>query len=338
MIRPTLEDVARYAGVSRATVSRVVRRDPNVASETVTKVDAAVAELGYVPNDAARQLKAGVSRAVGLVVLDSQNPFYASVSLAAGDEAEAHGIGLFVANSHGQEAKERFYLRLFEQQRARGILVTPGTPDLGLHRDVARRGTRVVLVDAVAPESDFCAVASDDFHGGYEAVRHLVEIGRKRIAIFGGPMRFQQIGKRREGALAAAEELGGVHVEFLDPGEMTILAGRALADEITGRAAQERPDAIFAMNDLLATGVLQSVVMQRDLSVPDDIALIGYDDIDFCVNAVVPISSVRQPAAEMGRMALELLEGEIEDGPGHAHRSVMLKPELVVRDSTRRSG
>ncbi len=333
-----IKDVAQAAGVSVGTVSNVLNRPEAVSAERRERVERAIRELGYVPNDAARQLKAGTSRAVGLVVLDSQNPFYASVSLAAEDEASGRGVGLFVANSHGQEAKEQFYLSLFEQQRARGILVTPGTPNLEPHREVARRGTRVVLVDAVDPEADFCTVSSDDFHGGHEAMEHLIRIGRRKIAIFGGPTRFRQIGKRREGALAAAQENGGVSLEYLEPPEMTILAGRSLADEIADRPADQRPDAIFAMNDLLATGVLQSLVMQRQLSVPDDVALIGYDDIDFCANAVVPFSSVRQPAAQMGRCAVELLEKEIADGPGHAHQDVKLKPELVVRDSTRKPG
>lgn len=332
-----IKDVARAARVSVGTVSNVLNRPEAVSKERRERVERAIRELGYVPNDAARQLKAGISRAVGLVVLDSQNPFYASVGLAAENEAAGRGVGLFVANSHGLESREQFYLSLFEQQRARGILVTPGTPDLGPHREVARRGTRVVLVDAVDPEADFCTVSSDDFHGGHEAVQHLIRSGRRRIAIFGGPMRFRQIGRRRDGALAAAEEHGGVSIEYLDPGGMSILAGRHLAEEVVSRPPDERPDAIFAMNDLLATGALQAMVMQGELSVPGDVALVGYDDIDFCANAIVPISSVRQPAADMGRVAVQLLEREIEEGAGHQHADVALKPQLIIRESTRTS-
>lgn len=326
-----IKDVAREAGVSVGTVSNVLNKPATVSETKRRRVLDAIAELGYVPNNAARQLKAGVSRAVGLVVVDTSNPFYGSIALAAEEAAEQQGLGLFVANSHRRVAKEHYYLSQFEQQRARGILVTPGAADLAQHRAVAARGTRVVLVDSVEPEPDFCTVSADDFEGGRLAMQHLIGLGRRRITILGGPDHYRQIGRRRAGALSAAEG-AGVEVGYLEPDEMSILAGRALGERLL--AGPERPDAVFAMNDLLATGVLQSMVMGRSLEVPGDIALVGYDDIDFCQSAVVPITSVRQPAVELGREALQLLEAEILDGHAHQHRDVVHQPELVVREST----
>ncbi|RMB57808.1 LacI family DNA-binding transcriptional regulator [Tessaracoccus antarcticus] len=328
-----IKDVARLAGVSVGTVSNVLNKPSAVSAERRAQVERAIEQLGYVPNVAARQLKAGVSRAVGLVVVDTQNPFYGSIALEAEEAAEELGLGLFVANSHRRHAKEEFYLSQFEQQRARGVLVTPGSSDLGRHRAVVRRGTRVVLVDAVDHDDEFCTVSADDFHGGYLAVKHLVETGRRRITVIGGPPQFRQIGRRHAGALQAASESSGVELHYVAPPEMSILAGRAATEEIVD-SGRGWPDAIFAMNDLLAIGALQALVMSRSIDVPGDIALVGYDDIDFCANAVVPITSVRQPSAEMGRRAIELLEAEIRDGAEHRHRSVVLKPELVVREST----
>lgn len=328
-----MKDVARLAGVSVGTVSNVLNRPDVVSEERRLQVERAIEQLGYVPNDAARQLKAGVSRAVGLVVVDAQNPFYGSIAEAAEGAVEERGLGLFVANSHFRHSKENFYLSQFEQQRVRGVLVTPTTPDLTQHKEVKHRGTRVVLVDAVEPEDDFCTVAADDFYGGYLAIRHLVELGRRRIVIIAGPSDLRQVGRRHEGAMQAASEMRGVDLQYIAPHEMSILAGRAVAEQIAD-AEQGLPDAVFAMNDLLAIGVLQALAMNRRIDVPSDVALVGYDDIDFCANAIVPITSVQQPSAEMGRRAVELLEGEILEAAGHLHRSVVLKPELVVREST----
>ncbi len=328
----SVKDVARIAGVSVGTVSNVLNRPDLVSATNRDRVKQAIKDLGYVPNDAARQLKAGTSRAVGLVVVDTQNPFYGTIAIEAEDAAEERGLGLFIANSHRRHSKEQFYLSQFEQQRARGILVTPVSSDLAVQRTVARRGTRVVLVDAVEPDEDFCAVAADDFHGGYLAVKHLIELGRRRITVLGGPEHFRQVGRRLAGARRAAEESDGVEIEYLAPAEMSILAGRDVAMAIAERPTL--PDAIFAMNDLLAIGTLQALVMSRSVRVPEDIALIGYDDIDFCEDAIVPISSIRQPSAEMGRRAVELLEDEIREADGHAHRWILLKPELVARRST----
>ncbi|MCC2592565.1 LacI family transcriptional regulator [Tessaracoccus sp. OS52] len=327
-----IKDVARAAGVSVGTVSNVLNKPELVSEAKRNRVLEAITQLGYVPNDAARQLKAGISRTVGLVVVDTSNPFYGTIALAAEDASEEQGLGLFVANSHRRHSKEEFYLSQFEQQRARGILVTPASADLTRHRAVASRGTRVVLVDSVEPEPDFCTVSADDFEGGRLAVGHLVELGRRRITILGGPGHFRQIGRRRAGALSAAEGTG-VEVSYLEPTEMSILAGRALGDQILD-GGDPLPDAIFAMNDLLATGVLQSLVMNRRVDVPGDVALVGYDDIDFCSSAVVPITSVRQPAEALGREAVTLLESEIVEGGAHEHRAVVHRPELVVRDST----
>lgn len=328
----SVKDVARTAGVSVGTVSNVLNRPDLVSEGNRDKVKQAIKDLGYVPNDAARQLKAGVSRAVGLVVVDTQNPFYGTIALEAEEAAEERGLGLFIANSHRRHSKERFYLSQFEQQRARGILVTPVSADLEAERTVARRGTRVVLVDAVEPDEEFCAVAADDFHGGYLAVKHLIDTGRRRITVLGGPEHFRQVGRRLAGAEQAAGEAEGVALEYLAPPEMSIMAGRDLGMQIAQRATL--PDAIFAMNDLLAIGTLQALVMSRSVRVPEDIALIGYDDIDFCADAIVPISSIRQPSGEMGRKAIELLDEEITEADGHAHRWILLKPELVARRST----
>lgn len=168
-------------------------------------------------------------------------------------------------------------------------------------------------------------------------MRHLIERGARRIALIGGEDLLPQVAARRRGALTAAADLRGVELEYLASSEMSILAGRSLADELVTRRGP-KPDAILAMNDLLAIGALQALVMNHRLDVPGSLMLTGYDDIDFCSNAVVPITSVRQPSFELGKRALELLEKEIVEGEEHGHVAVVLKPELVTRQSTQRAG
>jgi LacI family transcriptional regulator len=174
-------------------------------------------------------------------------------------------------------------------------------------------------------------VSVDDAAGGRIAAEHLLGIGRRRIAFVGGPMGIQQVADRLAGAREAVAATPGARLELFETTALTVLEGRRVGAELL---AGDRPDAILAANDLVATGLLQALVMDGSVRVPDDIALIGYDDIDFAASAMVPLSSVRQPAELIGRTAVRiLLEEEAE--PGAQPRNVVFQPELVVRESTR---
>ena len=182
------------------------------------------------------------------------------------------------------------------------------------------------------PDQSFSSVAVDDVVGGYIAVRHLIETGRRRIAFVGGPMGIRQVADRLAGARRAVAESAGATLEIVPTESLSVLAGRAAAVDIRERAASDRPDAIFAANDLLAMGVLQALMMQGGIAVPGEIALIGYDDIDFASAAVVPLSSIRQPAALIGYTAVDLM---LKEASGEsAQERVVFQPELVVREST----
>jgi LacI family transcriptional regulator len=177
----------------------------------------------------------------------------------------------------------------------------------------------------------------DDVEGGHLAGAHLTAIGRRRLAFVGGPPSIRQVSDRLEGARRAVAATPGATLEVIEMTALTVLEGRRAGEAIAARTPAERPDAIFAANDLLAVGLLQALVMSGDLRVPEDIALIGYDDIDFAAATVVPLSSVRQPAALIGYTAVDLLLRELglaDDGEGPHERSVLFQPELVVREST----
>lgn len=330
----SMRDVAERAGVSIGTVSNVVNRPDKVSAKTVARVQQAIDELGFVRNDAARQLRNGTSNTIGLVVLDIRNPFYTDVARGAEDAAALAGLSLTLGNSDENGEREAAYLELFAQQRVHGVIVSPSA-DISpqLQRLRARRIPTVLLGRAVDDPS-FSSVSVDDFAGGQLAVDHLVSVGCRHIAFLGGPLDLPQFAHRLAGARAAAAR-ARVQLELVELHAATVLDGRAAGADIVARPASERPDGVFCANDLISMGVLQALVMQGSgLRVPEDVALIGYDDIEFAAAAVVPLSSIRQPRAEIGATAVSILLEEA--ATASAPQVVQFQPELVVRASTTR--
>jgi LacI family transcriptional regulator len=330
----SVKDVAAAASVSVGTVSNVLNQPSKVSPATVERVMSAIAELGYVRNDAARQLRAGRSRCIGLVVLDVGNPFFAEVARGAEARAAEEGMTVLLGSSDERMDRESTYLDLFQEQRVNGVLVTPATDDLAPLARLRDAGVPVVLVDRETAGGEYLSVSVDDIQGGQLAVSHLLELGRRRIAFIGGPLATRQVADRLDGARRAVAAVDGASLEVIETPGLTVLQGRAAGEALVARNAADRPDAVFAANDLLAVGLLQGLSLMADLRVPDDIALIGYDDIDFASATVVPLSSIRQPASLIGYTAVDVLLAELGNGRDH-ERNVRFQPELVVRASTR---
>ncbi|WP_349898977.1 LacI family DNA-binding transcriptional regulator [Parafrigoribacterium soli] len=329
----SVKDVASLAGVSVGTVSNVLNRPEKVTESTVVRVREAIAELGFVRNDAARQLRAGQSKSIGLIVLDVRNPFFTDLARGAEDAAALAGLSVILGNSDEKADRESAYLDLFEQQRMHGVLISPfGDVTQQLAR-LRERGIPAVLVDRTSGGTAYSSVSVDDVAGGTLAVEHLIAQGRRSIAFVGGPMQIRQVVDRLEGARRASEKHPDVTLEVIETAALSVIEGRAAGRAILDREAADRPDAVFAANDLIAMGVLQALNMQGAVHVPHDIALIGYDDIDFASASVVPLSSIRQPSALIGKTAVEILIREAED-PSLAPQQVVFQPELVVRAST----
>ncbi len=330
----SVRDVAERAGVSVGTVSNVLNRPDKVSPATVERVTAAIEDLGFVRNDAARQLRAGRSRSIGLSVLDIGNPFFTDLARGAEDRGREAGFSVLLANSDEDAEREAAHLDLFSEQRVFGILLTPVGARPERLDSMRRHGTPTVLVDRQTDREDYSSVAVDDAAGGYMAVKHLLDIGRRRIAFVGGPARIRQVADRLEGAQHAVAEVPDATLEVILQDSLTVLHGRAAGERLAERSAGRRPDAVFAANDLLAMGLLQAFTMLGHVRVPNDIALIGYDDIAFTRASVVPLSSVRQPSHEIGHTAVDLLVREVEAGRGFEHEQIVFQPELVVREST----
>ncbi|MER5308551.1 LacI family DNA-binding transcriptional regulator [Streptomyces sp. NPDC002773] len=331
-----IKDIARAAGVSVGTVSNVINRPESVSPRTLARVRAEIDRLGYVRSESARQLRAGSSRMMGLLVHDMGNPFFVDIARGAERAARAAGLGVMVCNTAQSPAEEAEYLGLFAEQRVRGVLLTPADASGRTIEDFRRHKIPFVLVDRVAAGSSECSVSVDDVAGGALAVRHLIEAGHRSIAYISGPPELNQVRDRRSGALTALTAAGLGHdvLRELPTERLDVSAGRDAGARLLGLA--DRPTAVFCANDLLALGVLQAMY-DAGMNVPDDMAIVGYDDIEFAAAATVPLTSVRQPAVTMGALAAELLLSEIGaegDATAHEHRRVVLQPELVVRRSS----
>lgn len=336
MATTSIRDVARLAGVSVGTVSNVLNKPDEVSSDSIERVRKAIDELGYVRNDAARRLRAGISATIGFVVLDGQNPFFNEVVRGAEDEASKHGMAVLVGNTDGDPAREGMYLDLFEEQRVRGVLIAPYGDISRRLQQLKERDIPAVLVGRLNFDGRFSSVAVDSVAGGRMAAEHLIESGRRRIAFVGGPFDILQVRDRLDGARWAVENSEhDVDIEVVTTEALTVAEGAAAGRRLLARPANDRPDAVFAANDLLALGLLQSLVVGGKLLVPEEIALIGFDDIAFAAAAAVPLSSIGQPSRTLGQTALRVLLEEAGD-PALIPRQTVFQPEIVVRESTRR--
>ena len=312
----------------------MLNRPEVVAETTRRRVLAAIDELGFVRNESARQLRTGRSRTLGLVVLDVANPFFTDV--ARGVEALADEVGsvVMLCNSNEDAERESRHLDLLLEQRAQGVLITPVDGANPRIERLIDHGVPVVLVDRGSGRSNRCSVAVNDVLGGRIAVEHLLERGHRHIVFVGGPFSIPQVFDRHTGSQAAVDQSDlDAEILVVETGSLQVVEGRRAGRHIGELPAGQRPTAVFCANDLLALGVLQEMTRQS-LRVPHDVAIVGYDDIDFASAAAVPLSSVRQPREQLGRTAAQLLIEEVTDGDRHRHRQVVFEPELVVRDSS----
>jgi LacI family transcriptional regulator len=330
--RLTIRDVAERAGVSVGTVSNALNRPEIVAEDTLARVRSAIDEIGFVRNGVARQLRGSRSAAVGLVVLHL-DPFFTEVARGVEEAATEVEHLVVLCSSGGDLAREDRHLRLLEEQRVAGVLMTPVRKRASTTFDAVRsRGTPIVLVDRKGRRSEGCSVAVDDVEGGHLAARHLIALGHRRIGLINGPRAFTQCVDRRTGFVRALEGSGLTldtkHEIEMD--SMTMAAGATAANRLLQQS--KAPTAFFCTNDLLALGA-QRASLESGRRIPDEVAIVGYDDVPFARMAFVPLTSIRQPAHDLGYRAAQLLLEELSGEP-HRHEQVTFTPELVVRAST----
>ncbi len=328
-----IRDVASLAGVSQGSVSHYLNHPDRVSPPMRERIQRAIDQLGFVRNNVASQLRLGRSAAIAYMAPDVGNPFFATIVEGVESRAVTEGLSVFIVNSHRDRAREDAYLRMFEQNRIQGILVASYDSLEERLLAIRSRGIPSVIVGQHAQSDAQPSVSVDEVRGGYLAGQHLVASGRRRLAYAGGPMSIHQVHDRYQGASDAVRDQPGATIEIIPVDERTIDDGRRVAEQIVGRPAWQRPDGVFAANDLTALGLLQGLV-DGGVRVPEDIALVGYDDIEFGASSLVPLTTIRTPQMGFGVRAMDLLIGEMAGQP-LAERHLILDPELVVRASSR---
>jgi LacI family transcriptional regulator len=325
--------VATAAGVSTSTVSNVLNNPEIVATSTRRRVEDAMSEVGYVRNGAARQLRGAPSTIAGCLLLDTANPFFAEVSRGIEDRLTEAGCLLIVGSTDVRAAQENNYLRMMEELGVRGILVNPASSRLDRLVQLSERGTPVVLVDHPQAGADLCAVAVDDVHGGGVAADHLLALGHRRIAFLGSKAGIRSLRDRAEGIRRAITRAGfdvsSTLVEIPVPEPCTVEVSDSVVDQVL--AVSPRPTAVICFNDVVALGQLRGL-RRHGIAVPEQMSVIGYDDVQFAEQLSPALTTVRQPKYHLGRAAAELLLAEHR--PGHQHQEIRFTPELVVRAST----
>ncbi|RWM28434.1 substrate-binding domain-containing protein [Mesorhizobium sp.] len=325
----TIADVARYAGVSVATVSHVMNRTRHVEPETAERVRAAITALRYSPNSLARSLRRGETKTIGLLLPDNSNPFFASVARQIEDAGFVAGYTVILCNSDGSAEKEERYLSVLMAKQIDGLIFA-GSSD---HARVFSRllpDVPAVLLDREIHSVNVDSVLVDHDHGGYLAGRYLVGLGHQKIGVIGGPRDSSSSPARLRGFTRALAEAG------LDLPSSSVVdsdyhfAGGRLAME---RLMEQAPDitAVFACNDLMAMGAI-TALRSRGLRVPDDMSLVGFDDIPYAVTTWPPLTTIAQPVEKIGTRAVSLLLERLSEPTAPSRREV-LTPVLVERES-----
>ncbi|MFF5881477.1 LacI family DNA-binding transcriptional regulator [Streptomyces sp. NPDC014603] len=324
----SIKDVAAEAGLSVATVSRVLNGHPSVSEEARRRVTAAVERLGYRPNAVARSLRTHQTRTLGLVISDVMNPYFTELARSVEEEARALGYSVIIGNADERPDLQDHHVTTLLDRRIDGLLVSPtdgGSPRM---LDAARTGTPMVFVDRWIPGVDVPVVRSDGRDAVRDLVAHLYGLGHRRLAIIAGPAATTT---GRERVAAFREALGAYGLDLPDAhigqGDFQAESGRRVTEGFLALA--EPPDVLFAADNLMALGALDAI-RERGLRVPDDIALAAFDDIPWFVHTDPPVTAIAQPTRELGRAAVRALVDRIEGRPGE---SVTLPARLVVRRS-----
>jgi LacI family transcriptional regulator len=327
----TIKEVANLAGVSVATVSHVIN-DTRFVSEAVRKqVYQAMNELGYRPNTLARSLRRGQTQTLGLILPDSANPFFAEVGRSIERVAFESGYNVILGNTENDFEKESLYLDVLINKQVDGIIFVASGERSDSLRQLMELALPAVVMDREFPGLEMDVVLSDNHQGGYLATQHLLSLGHRQIGCIAGVSRITPSALRVAGYQQALQE-GGVAVDptLMMNGDFHPESGFRLAGELLARP--NPPTAIFACNDLMAMGVLRAAA-ECGRRVPDDLAVVGYDDIELASFTNPPLTTIRQPKLEMGAATLQFLLSRIKEKRTNPQRT-LLPVSLVVRGSS----
>ncbi len=327
----TIKDVAALAGISYTTVSHVLNKTRPVSEQVRLKVEAAIAELDYVPSAVARSLKARSTATIGLLVPNSVNPYFAELARGIEDGCERKGYCVILCNSDDNPQKQRSYLRVLLEKRIDGLIVASVGEDSDLLDSLAAVRTPMVIVDRALEGVEADIVRIDHEQGAYLATRHLLDLGHRDIACIGGPDNTSVAQLRLAGFERALAEAGvAVAPERILSSDFTSLGGYAAAARLL---EGERPTAIFAGNDMIGIGVLRAAA-ERNICVPSELSVIGFDDIQLSRYVFPALTTVGQSIRELGESAAALLLSRIAQPLRGAPEQRIVAPKIVLREST----
>lgn len=328
---PTIKDIALRAGVSYATVSRALNNHPEVSKATREKVLHLAKEMGYRPNAIARGLVTKETRTIGLVLPDITNPFFPEVARGVEEAASESGYSVFLCNTDWSSEREEEHLHALMQKQVDGFIVAPSSDQLTHLLKILDAGCKAVFISGVISHPNSVSIIIDNVRGAQMAVEHLLKKGHRQIGFVGGVQDVATNNERFLGYRKALESWGiGLEWDYIRKGDFRREGGLAVTKELL--RLEERPTAIFAANDLTALGVLQAVKEER-LAIPQDVAVVGFDDIQFASLPEIELTTIAQPKFQMGRLAFQkLLQINKEDGP--AKERIILRPKLVVRKTS----
>jgi LacI family transcriptional regulator len=327
----TVKDVARRAGVSTSTVSHVLNETRWVSDELRRRVLDASDELGFEPNAVARSLKIKRSFTIGLVISDIGNPFFTAVVRGVEDMAQGAGYTVILGNSDEDPDKEEAYLRILSAKRIDGLILAPTGQTHDYLRRLVGTGFPLVLLDRIVPELSAPAVLLDNQAAARDAVEHLITLGHRTIGMVAGKPHISSTVDRLAGYRQALEEAGIAFDEGLVvSGGSQIDAARRATGALLER--RNRPSALFVANNLMTIGAV-AAIEDHDLLVPDDVAVVGFDDFPWANVFRPTLTCVAQPTYELGRAAAELVLRAI-DGTSDASEQIVLHGELIVRESS----
>lgn len=329
----TLEDVARESGVNMSTVSRALSGSYGVRKETREKVLAVAQRLNYRPNLVARGLATGRSQTLGLIVSDIRNPFFAEIVRGAEDAAYRAGYDIVLCNSDLDPVKQMRYVRSLLEKRVDGLLMN-SVSDLSRRQqeELGSCGVPIVLLNVAPGARAFSTVSGDNFHGGLLAGKYLIKLGHRVIGHLTGPRQHGNLTDRAKGFLKAVQSASRKVTPIVVHGDHNYQGGYEMTKKLL--AKNPKVTAIFAGNDAIAFGAIRAI-LEAGLSVPEDLSLVGFDNVELASIIRPPLTTIHQPKHEMGQAAAEILLRLAGRTEGQTPEHRVLGVELVERQSCR---
>lgn len=326
----TIKEVASAAGVSPGTVSNVLNKTRSVSEETAKRVMETVEKLGYMPNYAAKTLKTNRSLNIGLILPDIMNPYYPSVARGIENTVSKYGYNLFLCNKDRQETREREYIQALIEKKVDGIILFKPTI---LEDELANLAKMVpiVLIDAERRPQKNCAVINiDDFSAVQEIMKMYYSLGHRNIAIICGTMDTKSDFDRFSSYKAFMVEKGLSREDLIIHGTYTIESGYNCMKRLLNQP--NKPTAILAASDMIAIGAMNAI-QESGLKVPDDISIVGSDDINFAQFLSPPLTTVSRPKYELGETSATLLMNHLLNEESSVEKLIMMKPEIIIRNT-----